>query len=204
MRFRVVAGRDPPRRFQRSFKINCRGEVARTQASLERRPELLDAKNERILDWELLQLNKTIDARFGEINWDNVFWDKAIKQTMIATMLSAGWHLGKFRMISGAVHDLTDNLAHMDQLRKTFREEGTRGVAKRFLTNRIVFAAQYMFATGLKNAVITFLLGGASAAASLALRDLIYPRIGKDANGRDKRLNMPFWTKDYYNIYSDL
>jgi hypothetical protein len=43
------------------------------------------------------QIQKTMDDRFGEMNWDTVFWDRKAKEALQAGLLSATWQYGFLR-----------------------------------------------------------------------------------------------------------
>jgi hypothetical protein len=172
---------------------------AEVKSLLEARPNLLEQSNNELLRHELGKIGRTIDSRFGELNYDNLFWNKSIKQAAIASYLSAGWALGTWRMVGGAVHDVSSNLAHMDQVIKTLREEGVKPAARRVLTNRVIFAAQYTFMTALKSALITAAFTGGIN----SIKDLFYPRVGKNPDGTDKRITTPFWGRELYDLFTE-
>lgn len=49
------------------------------------------------------QISDTIDNRLGELNFDNVFWPRAVKQTLQASMISPGWVYGEIRGAASAL-----------------------------------------------------------------------------------------------------
>jgi len=73
-----------------------------------------------IRDWEMIHPHATemerrvayghisdeMDNRFGQLNYDNLFWHKSLKHIFQATTLSLGWNLGTIRgLMYGTVKD---------------------------------------------------------------------------------------------------
>jgi hypothetical protein len=51
-------------------------------------------------------ISDSIDNRFGELVYDNVFWHNAAKQIAFLTMRAVGWNLGTHREIEGGLADM--------------------------------------------------------------------------------------------------
>jgi hypothetical protein len=56
---------------------------------------------------ELGKIRKNIEARFGEMFYDNLLWRKVWKDAGTSTLLSLGWQLSTFRIYGGAFHDIS-------------------------------------------------------------------------------------------------
>ena len=175
-----------------------------TEALFDKSPWLMNPENESKLRLELHRIGKKVDVRFGELNYDNLFWPKATKLIAQTFALSAGWKLGGWRMYAGAVHTLSDNATHMDEIVKTVQKEGTLPAAKRVFTNELLYAANYSALTSIKNLLVTAIFGGAGAVGTLTLVDAIYPRIGTDDKGNPIRLKTPYWQGELGSIYESM
>jgi hypothetical protein len=175
-----------------------------TEALFNKSPWLMNPENESKLRLELHNIGKKVDVRFGELNYDNLFWDKTLKLTGQTFSLSLGWKLGGWRMYAGAVHTLLDNASHMDEIVKTVQKEGVRPAAQRVFTNELLYAANYSALTSIKNLLVTAVFGGAGAVGTLTLMDAIYPRIGTDNKGNPIRLKAPYWQGELGSIYESM
>lgn len=51
-------------------------------------------------------ISDSIDNRFGELNYDNVFWHNAMKQIAFLSLRAFGWDLGTHREIEGGIGDV--------------------------------------------------------------------------------------------------
>jgi hypothetical protein len=166
------------------------------------RPELFNqdsnAINRKI---ELTKIGKDIDGRFGEMFYDNLFWRNTYKQAGILGLLSLGWKLSFFRIYGGALHDLTDNLSHMDKVLEEFKSKGSGAGFSKLLTNRITFALNYTMLMGLTNSMITYMFTGKPPDE---LEDLIFPVVGYDPQGRKKRLSTMFFAREFSGAYYHL
>lgn len=49
----------------------------------------------------------SIDNRFGQVVQDNIFWNRALKQTCMLAMRSYSWNLGTVREIGGGLADIS-------------------------------------------------------------------------------------------------
>lgn len=58
----------------------------------------------------------SVDDRFGEMNQDNLFWPKAVKQALNLLTVSVGWEFGSLRA-AGIAGNNTDTRFTMDRLR---------------------------------------------------------------------------------------
>jgi hypothetical protein len=52
------------------------------------------------------QLSDSVDNRFGELVYDNLFWNRMLKQTGQVVLRALGWDLGTHREIEGGVADV--------------------------------------------------------------------------------------------------
>ena len=121
----------------------------------------------------------SIDNRFGELVQDNIFWNKALKQTSQLAMRSYSWNLGTVREIGGGVRDLA---AHE-------------------FTNRASYVLALPLVYGLEATIYQFLKTGEMPAG---LQDLIAPRTGGTTpEGMPERVVLPGYMKDVFGWYED-
>lgn len=147
-------------------------------------PELELSKNDDKRLTEVQKLGKQVDFRFGEMNWDNVFWTKAWKDVAIGSLLSASWQMGLIDYSVGAAKDLTKSALHMDQTIAKLRDQGVGPAFRKAVTDRALTSFFYTLATMARGAVISYAFtGGVNA-----FMDYFYPKIGINPDGTDKRL----------------
>jgi hypothetical protein len=48
----------------------------------------------------------SVDNRLGQLVYDNLFWDKTLKDLAMASVRSVGWNLGTIRELGGGAIDL--------------------------------------------------------------------------------------------------
>jgi hypothetical protein len=147
-------------------------------------PELERPENEAKRLEEVQKRGKQVDLRFGEMNWDNVFWTKAWKDIAIGSLTSASWQMGLIDYSVGAVKDLTTSAAHMDRTVKALREGGPHAALRKAVTDRALTSFFYTLSTMARGAVISYAFNGAVT----SFMDYFFPKVGTNPDGTDKRL----------------
>ena len=155
-------------------------------ALLKRRPELLTYHNDRRV--ALRAIAKSIDNRFGEMFYGNLFWNRYLKDSAIGSFLSIGWNLGFVREFGGAAFEAVSRPAGLlPPLRPSASRADIRNAS-----NKIAFAIAYMASSAL-------ILGAMSALMDDDHRfpegfDFIFPRIGgTNPDGSPRRItNMSY------------
>jgi hypothetical protein len=128
----------------------------------------------------------SIDNRFGMMVYDNLFWDKAVKDLAMASFRSVGWNLGTLREIGGGMVDTG----------KYLKDFGT-GKHKEF-THRMSYSIAMPVVAGLMGGVIHYLYNGTRPKT---LQDYYFPSVGrKDEFGRDERISIPSYMKDVWHV----
>ena len=155
---------------------------------IKKHPELLDEKNLPEFKHELVKTGKEIEARFGEMFYDNLLWKKTWKDVGTSMLLSLGWQLSAFRIYGGAVHDTSALVGNL--------LKGQEGQ----ITDRMLFGLWY---TGLNMAeagLITYmsnkLFGGGGDPIPKGM-DWVFPRIGKNDDGSDKRVSPVEFSREW-------
>ncbi len=160
---------------------------------LKRMPELMDNATARSM--ELRRIAKSIDNRFGELNYSTLFWNKYLKEVGIASSLSMGWNLGFLREYGGATSDTAKAIRNLIAGRGS-RED---------ITRRMLFTLDYTIQSAIIGGLITagFLsvknnMTWDEIAKSLNWKDFLYPRTGDvNLDGSQERMNTPFYTKEF-------
>ena len=126
----------------------------------------------------------SVDNRMGELVYDNVFWNRALKDSLMVSTRSVGWNLGTFREIGGGVADI--------------------GKVKQLggLSDRTSYIFGLMFVTSIVGSITQYLYTGQGPDD---LKDLFFPRTGKTRpDGSEDRLSQPSYMKDIYEYGHDI
>lgn len=134
-----------------------------------------------------------IENRLGELNYDNLFWNRTFKAAMQLSFRSPTWNIGTLREIGGALaEDIPRGLGRTVQFGK-----GTLGERlKSAYTQKISYTFSLFFLTAVMGGIYMYLHTGRGPKT---LKDYYYPENGaKDANGNPVRVEMPTYLKDVY------
>ncbi|MES2214354.1 MAG: hypothetical protein V4465_03150, partial [Patescibacteria group bacterium] len=126
-----------------------------------------------------------IENRMGEINYDNLFWNRTLKSSAMLMFRSVGWNLGTIREIGGAVlKDLPGEAK---------KAAGGKGFT---FTSKMSYVLSLFFVTGIIGAIYEYLHTGQGPSGTM---DLYYPKNGaKTAAGDDQRVEFPTYLKDIW------
>ncbi len=148
--------------------------------ALDQNPSMDLATKRQVLG----KLWDSVDNRMGELVYDNLFWDRTLKDSLMASVRSVGWNLGTFRELGGGAADI----------RKILANKG--------LTDRTAYIIALPFMTSVIGSVLTYLYTGEQPRD---LKDRFFPRTGKiRPDGSEDRLSLPSYMKDVYEYYHDL
>ncbi len=121
----------------------------------------------------------SIDNRFGQLVYDNLFWNKTAKDLAMIATRSVGWNLGTVRELGGGITDIGT---------KTFKGKG--------VTDRTWYAIALPIYAGMIGAVYQYLHTGKKPQS---LKDYYYPQNGlTDKYGNPDRVSLPTYMKDVY------
>jgi N12 class adenine-specific DNA methylase len=124
----------------------------------------------------------SIDDRFGQLIYDNLFWHKAFRDSLMLATRSVGWNFGTIREIGGAVPDI-------------LREAGKGFVGEKpEVTDRMAHAFALAAFSALLGGVLTYLWTGK---APNQWKDYYYP-LREDGT----RVSIPGYMKDVF-AYAD-
>lgn len=156
------------------------------QTALKLDPTLAQDKARRVLAFR--KLSKSVDNRYGEMNYNTLFWNRMIKDTAVANMLSLGWNLGFLREYGGGAIDVVRSTRSGKLVEKVKAGE----------LDRPLFVMFYTTQTMLYSGLLTWALTGKPPTEFM---DYLYPKSGdKDSQGRDVRLSTPFYPREFAAI----
>ena len=144
----------------------------------------------------------SVDNRMGQLVYDNLFWNKAMKDLSMVAVRSVGWDLGTIREIGGGIVDTGKFLADLTKPDVVKVEGGklTQEAQAKF-THRMAYTIALPILTGMLGATYQYLKTGKGPEEP---RDYFFPKTGeKDPQGRDVRLAMPTYMKDVYHYAHD-
>ena len=118
----------------------------------------------------------SVDNRMGQLVYDNLFWNKTLKDLAFITTRSVGWNLGTVRELGGAGADAIAQVAKAAQLKTPE------------ITHRMAYAMAMPLVTGMLGATLQYLMTGQGPQEPL---DYFYP---KKSDGT--RLAIPGYIKD--------
>ena len=158
------------------FKVAAFADLAREEMERLGPSATLDQKRQAYAKaWD------SVDNRLGQVVYDNLFWNKSLKDTLMLTTRSVGWNLGTLREIGGGLLDTTT-------------------VAKRIksgdpvLTARMSYIAGLTMTSAMMGGMIHYLYNGKGPDE---LKDYFFPRTGKTKpDGTAERLQLPSYVKD--------
>jgi hypothetical protein len=124
----------------------------------------------------------SVDNRMGELVYDNLFWNRSLKDLSFLSVRAVGWNLGTIRELGGAM--AVDS--------PTFISRARAGAP--IITRKIAYLVALPITVGLMGALYQKLKTGKNPES---LRDYFYPRTGKMLpDGTEERVNFPSYLKD--------
>ncbi|HEX3587808.1 MAG TPA: transglycosylase SLT domain-containing protein [Candidatus Angelobacter sp.] len=147
------------------------------------------ATRERVAE-AMTKFQDSVDNRLGQLNYDNLFWNKTAKDIAFITTRSVGWNLGTVREIGGSFVDSTSALKAI-----------ANGKAPQFST-RMAYTIALPIVTAEIGAIMTYLSTGQAPQSML---DYFYPPTGgQDDKGNVERRMIPGYMKDVIAAWKDL
>ena len=144
---------------------------------------------EEQLQERLASVWDSVDNRMGQLVYDNLFWNKILKDSLMFFVRSPGWNIGSQREFGGAVVDL---------LKTPSRIKG----GDKIITHKMAYA--------LIGAPITYMFLGAAIMKLLSgdypetFKDYFFPRTGrKNPDGSDERISPATYSRDIYSYSTD-
>lgn len=130
----------------------------------------------------------SIDNRMGQLVYENLGWNKTLKDILMLTQRSVGWNLGSFREYVGAPFEML----------------GTRGRVGRgdaWLGHKTCYVLGIIPVYMAVGAVIMRVLAGRWPEEE---KDYFYPKTGrKNPDGSDERLQLQTYARDWFSYADD-
>jgi hypothetical protein len=128
----------------------------------------------------------SIDNRFGQLVYDNLFWNRTFKDLLMASQRSVGWNLGTIRELGGGV---------IDAMKQPFEGKNAE------VTDKMGHLIALPILVGALGAMIQYLKTGKGPQT---LKDYYFPQTGgMDAAGDPHRSALPSYMKDIYHYTQD-
>lgn len=185
------------------LKLGAYLDMARMELrTLGEEPSLTDVR--RVLGG----VQDSIDNRFGQLIYDNLFWKNSLKDLGMGAFRALGWNTGTAREVFGAP---SGQLGHLIKRPTRLRDTGERTEEGRpvytrendpWLTHKGAYVMALTFGVGMMGALYQYLHTGERPKE---LRDYFFPRTGrKRPDGKDERVSFPSYFKDVYSVGHDL
>ncbi len=123
----------------------------------------------------------SVDNRMGQLVYDNLFWNRALKDSLMIGVRSVGWNLGTMRELGGGAMDAFN----------------VKDIARnKALSDRTAYLIALPMMTAILGSVIHYLYTGQPPES---IKDAMFPRTGRTrADGTEDRLSLPTYIKDIY------
>ena len=132
----------------------------------------------------------SVDNRMGQMIYDNLFWNKTLKDSLMASVRSVGWNLGDIRELGGGV---LDTITAPKRALRSIRGR-TQVADNPVVTHRMAYLAFYPIIVGALGAMYQYLKTGEPPRDT---RDLFMPRTGQlRHDGSEERVMLPTYMKD--------
>jgi hypothetical protein len=154
----------------------------------------------------------SIDNRFGQLIYNNLFWSNTLKDLGMAMFRALGWNTGTVREVFGAP---LGQIGQLKALATGAPAGGHRPIRMKhtghdlngqrifeptrepWLTHKGAYVMALVFVVGMIGALYTYLHTGDRPKQ---LRDYFFPRTGrKRPDGKDERVSFPSYFKDIYS-----
>jgi hypothetical protein len=144
------------------------------------------ALNPNMTETEIQQMKEKawadMDDRLGQVVYDNLFWDKSLKDLAFMTVRSFGWTGGTIRAISKGLADLP--------------ESATRVAQGKGISTRTAWLMALPIQVGLYGGLYHYIMTGKRPETT---EDYFFPKDGtKNPDGTDRRVNLPTYMKDIF------
>lgn len=128
------------------------------------------------------------EDRMGQMVYDNMFYNKVVKDAALLGFRSYGWTYGKYRGLVGGIADTVNTPARI-----------ARG--EPVLTDRMAYLIALPMVVSAIGATMNYAMTGQTPQD---WKDWMMPRTGKtDANGNPQRISPPTYVKDFLSDWID-
>lgn len=129
-------------------------------------------------------IQDSVDNRFGQLIYDNLFWNRTFKDILTTGVRSVGWNLGTLRELGGGMMDIPTSL---------------KGIGNGAgVSHRLAYIAGLTMGTAFYGSMMQLMMTGKGPGET---RDLFFPKTGRqNKDGTDERVSLPTYMKDTYGI----
>ncbi len=138
-------------------------------------------------DVALRRMWQETDAQFGQMIYKTLFWNKTIKESSEASLLSLGWQVGFAKTFGEAAIDAGE----------IAKKIITGSFNKSDISYRLIYAATYTAYAALIGGLMTWAMTGKSPQE---IKDYFFPATGgTNPDGSKERLNTVFFTREPFS-----
>ena len=150
---------------------------------------LEQAKNENWNEYKttlrLQEMWDSVDNRMGQLVYDNLFWNKVLKDMGMAATRSLGWNLGTIRELGGGIKDFAKLPIQL------LTKEGRSNIR---MTPKMAYTLALPYVAGVWGAAVYYLYNGTAPQQPI---DYYAPWTGQTKpDGTKERLLLPSYMKD--------
>lgn len=154
--------------------------------------EMQRHRDGQITDDQLLQRMTeawdNVDNRMGQLVYDNLFWNKTLKDSLMLAVRSVGWNLGSWREYAGSGVDI-------------FTTKSRLRDGDVIISQKMGYTAGAVFTYTILGAVMMYLYGTWPPEEP---KDYFFPKTGKkNPDGSDERTSLPTYAKDWFAYKND-
>lgn len=132
----------------------------------------------------------SVDNRMGQMIYDNLFWNRVLKDGLMSSVRSVGWNVGDIREIGGGLLDAVTAPA------RAYREiKGKTEISDNpVVTHRMAYVVGLPLIVGALGSMYQYLMTGKGPQS---IQDAFMPQTGrKKPDGTDERVMLPTYMKD--------
>lgn len=137
------------------------------------------------------QIAKDTDRTYGEMNYDTLFWNKAVRDAFNASFLSGGWKLAQLYYARGLTAPF----------KMAYKYVKTGKLDPKDISHNMMFSYIYGAMALVLGAAFTKMMGGQVQ----SLKDMTFPQTGEQGkDGKPIRVSLPFFNKEFYSLGKDV
>ena len=140
-----------------------------------------------------------VDDRLGQFNYDNLFWNKTLRDALHASVQSVGWNFGTLRLLLGGAADARRLVQGGEEYVGPLDKAGNITNAKMSpLTTRLAYLITLNAVVASMGAMTQYALTGKGPEEA---KDFFFPKTGRKNNDdSDERLSFPSYVKDEWEF----
>lgn len=160
------------------MKLGVFAEMARSE--MERNPSMTTEQARETFGkaWD------SVENRLGQMTYDNLFWNKMLKDSLMAGVRSVGWNVGTWRELGGGIKDIPSSIIGIKE------GEG--------ISPRLGYVIALPMITAFYGSIYQYLATGEGPSE---LKDLFFPKTGRTRkDGVADRIAIPSYMRDVQTL----